>query len=196
MGMLDGLAKLAARMYLLDPLDGADAAPSARLNDPPSSLFGGRTTLCVDGMDFGTAMRAHGALTRRLEEALQGQGDHRLDVQRLRRCDSGRLGRWLHGPGLALYGHLPNYRRLLMMHRSLHLAAADVLDLHLRGHTAEAQAMLDSGLYARYADLVRALLSQFFLDRGGRISAMTAHSSEAAAIETAWSRPARLDLAA
>ncbi len=167
MSLLNGLASIAARLYLLDPLEKQavdDADPADRRAPRPSE------TRCADGMDFGTAMRAHTALTRRLESALSGQEDPRLDIALIRRCDSGKLGRWLHGDGYMLYGVLPAYRRLIVSHRNLHLAAGDVLELQRAGQLREARAMLHVGLYARYAEQVRAQLSQFFLDRGGRVS--------------------------
>ncbi|MDP4299078.1 CZB domain-containing protein [Leptothrix discophora] len=167
MNFLDGLAHIAARLYLLDPLDvqaSDDDEPAYRRAGRPSEMR------CADGMDFGTAMRAHTALTRRLEAALTGQDDPRLDIERIRRCDTGRLGRWLHGDGYMLYGRLPTYRRLIVSHRNLHLAAGDVLELQREGQLRQARAMLHVGLYARYAEQVRAQLSQFFLDRGGRVS--------------------------
>ncbi|MGY0194258.1 CZB domain-containing protein [Leptothrix sp. BB-4] len=167
MSLLDGLASIAARLYLLDPLDRQAIDDAETLPANPSRPSEMR---CADGMDFGTAMRAHGALTRKLEAALEGQDDPRLDIRLIRRCDTGRLGRWLHGDGYMLYGALPAYRRLIVSHRNLHLAAADVLELQRAGHLREARAMMHVGLYARYAEQVRAQLAQFFLDRGGRVS--------------------------
>ncbi len=181
MSVIDGLANIAARLYLLDPLESQSSQSvgepglstrSARDGQRPNVRTNPRLSegLCADGMDFGTAMRAHGALTRRLESALDGQDDPRLDIALIRRCDSGRLGRWLHGDGYMLYGVLPAYRRLIVSHRNLHLAAADVLELLRAGHAREARAMMETGLYARYAEQVRAQLAEFFLDRGGRVS--------------------------
>ena len=167
MSLLNGLASIAARLYLLDPLD------PQTIDDPesvPGSTLRSSETRCADGMDFGTAMRAHGALTRRLEAALAGQDDPRLDIRLIRRCDTGKLGRWLHGDGYMLYGTLPAYRRLIVSHRNLHLAAGDVLELQRSGKLREARSMMHVGLYARYAEQVRSQLSQFFLDRGGRVS--------------------------
>jgi hypothetical protein len=170
MSMIDGLASIAARLYLLDPLESQsvdtahhDARQNARHPE----------TRCADGMDFGTAMRAHGALTRRLESALAGQDIPRLDIALIRRCDTGKLGRWLHGDGYMLYGVLPAYRRLIVSHRNLHLAAADVLEMLRTGQARQARAMMQAGLYARYAEQVSAQLAEFFLDRGGRVSVST-----------------------
>lgn len=170
MSVIDGLANIAARLYLLDPLESQSV--SAPREEAAASLRQ-RESRCADGMDFGTAMRAHGALTRRLESALAGQDDPRLDINLIRRCDTGKLGRWLHGDGYMLYGTLPAYRRLIVSHRNLHLAAADVLQLLREGQPREAQAMMQTGLYARYAEQVRSQLAQFFLDRGGRVSVST-----------------------
>ncbi len=181
MSVIDGLANIAARLYLLDPLESQsvsasrDEARAERDAERLNSRLNARLpeTRCADGMDFGTAMRAHGALTRRLESALAGQDDPRLDIGLIRRCDTGKLGRWLHGDGYMLYGVLPAYRRLIVSHRNLHLAAADVLELLRAGQPRQARAMMENGLYARYNEQVRAQLAEFFLDRGGRVSVST-----------------------
>jgi hypothetical protein len=121
-------------------------------------------------MDFGQAVRAHGALTRRLEELVQGRPHPKLTADALRRCDSGQLGRWLHGAGLEAYGHLPSFQRLTWAHRRLHLEAAEVVRLYRRGLVADARALLTSGPYARHAKQVRDMLTVVFLDHGGRLS--------------------------
>lgn len=174
MGLLTGMAHVAARLYLLDPLDGqwmpnrSAAASPPRFSDsgPPS----GDTRAEDCSMDFGQAVRAHAALTRRLEELIEGRDHPMVTADALRRCDSGRLGRWLHGAGREAYGHLPSFQRLIWAHRRLHLEAAEVVRLHRRGLVADARALLVSGTYARHAKQVRNMLTIVFLDHGGRMS--------------------------
>jgi hypothetical protein len=173
MSLLTGMAHLAARLNLLDPLDGHwmttgySAPASTRFVDSGPGEDGRGAD---DTMDFGVAVRAHGALTRRLEELVQGRDHPKMTVDALRRCDSGRLGRWLHGAGMEAYGNLPSFQRLSWAHRRLHLEAAEVVRVYRRGLVADARAMLASGPYARHAKQVRDLLTVVFLDHGGRLS--------------------------
>lgn len=184
MGLLTGMAHLAARLNLLDPLDGTwpkhdrpDRSTPRFADSGPPSLD---SRAADESMDFGRAVRAHGALTRRLEELLNGHDRPNMTVDALRRCDSGRLGRWLHGDGLEAYGHLPSFQRLTWAHRRLHLDAAEVVRLYRRGLVADARAMLVSGLYARHAKQVRDLLTVVFLDHGGRLSVESHRFTEGA----------------
>jgi Chemoreceptor zinc-binding domain len=197
MGLLTGMAHVAARLNLLDPLDGAwpNAGGVSRLtsrfvDSGPPSL----DSRAMDGsMDFGLAVRAHGALTRRLEELVNGRAQPKMTVDALRHCDSGRLGRWLHGVGSEAYGHLPSFQRLTWAHRRLHLDAAEVVRLYRRGLVADARAMLVSGLYARHAKQVRDLLTVVFLDHGGRLSVESHRLIEGAPAATARPRAAERD---
>jgi hypothetical protein len=167
MALLDWFAQLAARLYLLEPIDSGPASVPPTLPGPPPDT---QHLAELDGLDFGQAIRAHQLWKRRLVDVLDGARDKRFDLASIDRPDLSELGRWLHGPGQAKYGHLPIFQKLLLSHRAFHVAAADVLAMHQAGHVKAAREMIERGLYAKFSVRVQGLLAQFFLDRSGRVT--------------------------
>ena len=68
-----------------------------------------------------------------------------LDIEQISGDHACRLGNWLHGDGLLEYGHLPEYRRCLDIHRQFHAEATRLAGAINDGRLFYAQRLMASG---------------------------------------------------
>jgi methyl-accepting chemotaxis protein len=97
----------------------------------------------VTGLDFDQAIEAHRHWKVRLRQAIAEQA--RLDADAICRDDACPLGRWLHGPGGAQWGHKPSFTELLARHADFHRAAGDVARRINAGDYGNAERLIGSG---------------------------------------------------
>ena len=98
-------------------------------------------------MDWMEIIGAHVMWKQRLTAFLAGESTESLDPETIRLDDRCALGKWLYGEGAAM-SELPRYEEVRGLHAQFHQYAADVVNLHLAGNTAEAEQLLQ-GDYSR-----------------------------------------------
>lgn len=87
-----------------------------------------------------SALQAHQQWKARLQDAvLSGEA---LDVDLIRRDDCCDLGKWLYTEGRAVYGHTPEFVKLMGMHDDFHLVTSVVARIINGKDYEQAQAML------------------------------------------------------
>ncbi len=93
----------------------------------------------VQGLNFRSAIEAHQKWKGRLQAVLDGVGETDLCVDTVR-CDHHcLLGKWIHGPGGARFGHHEAFQQLKQEHAAFHRLAGQVLQLHRAGDEIAAQ---------------------------------------------------------
>ena len=120
----------------LEPGDSRSASESA------DSL---RADTVLAALDIDAAINAHERWQEHLMDYLEGRTRHGLDPAEVRRSDRGALGRWLHGVGGEVLGHLPAYAVLMARHRYFHEQAALLIELAQQGDWDKAVQVLNGG---------------------------------------------------
>ncbi len=119
-----------------------------------------------DGLNFETAISAHMAWKKRLDDLLDADLRDVLDPLQVCRDDQCELGRWLHGPGALKHGQREGYQRLRAVHADFHQAAARVVTLAQAGQDAAAREEMTRGSFAKCSAQVKAELARLYLDIG------------------------------
>jgi hypothetical protein len=104
-------------------------------------------------MDWMEIIGAHVMWKQRLTSFLAGESTESLDPETIRLDDRCALGKWLYGEGTAM-SELPRYEEVRGLHAQFHQYAADVVNLHLAGNTAEAEKLLQ-GDYSRLSERLK-----------------------------------------
>lgn len=104
-------------------------------------------------MDWMEIIGAHVMWKQRLTSFLAGESTESLDPETIRLDDRCALGKWLYGEGTAM-SELPRYEEVRGLHAQFHQYAADVVNLHLAGNTAEAEKLLQ-GDYSRLSEKLK-----------------------------------------
>lgn len=99
------------------------------------------------GLDIKEAIDAHMAWRQRLEDVIRDKSREDLTVGDITADHLCVLGKWIHGPAKARYGHLSEYRELNQSHAAFHLLAGEILKEHRRGNGKSAQRLLRVGLH-------------------------------------------------
>ena len=104
-------------------------------------------------MDWMEIIGAHVMWKQRLTAFLAGESTETLDPDAMQRDDRCALGQWIHGPGAAM-SQLSRYEEVRTLHAQFHQYAAEVARLHINGHTAEAEVLLQ-GDYSRLSERLK-----------------------------------------
>lgn len=104
-------------------------------------------------MDWMEIIGAHVMWKQRLTSFLAGESTESLDPETIRLDERCALGKWLYGEGTAM-SELPRYEEVRGLHAQFHQYAADVVNLHLAGNTAEAEKLLQ-GDYSRLSERLK-----------------------------------------
>ncbi|MFZ3175988.1 MAG: CZB domain-containing protein [Thiobacillus sp.] len=104
-------------------------------------------------MDWMEIIGAHVMWKQRLTSFLAGESTENLDPETIRLDDRCALGKWLYGEGSAM-SELPRYEEVRGLHAQFHQYAADVVNLHLAGNSAEAEKLLQ-GDYSRLSEKLK-----------------------------------------
>ncbi len=118
------------------------------------------------GLNFESAIAAHMAWKKRLDDLLASGARDVLDPLQVCRDDQCELGRWLHGPAATKYAGLEGYQRLRAVHADFHQAAARVVTLAQAGEDAAARDEIHRGAFAKCSVQVKAELAKLYLDIG------------------------------
>lgn len=123
---------MSLKSWLLKKLKGDDSA-DFELSDEEVSL---------SGLNLTTVLDAHLQWKTKLEDTLNGSSTETYEVKTVAQDDLCVLGKWLYGPGKALYSKLPEYEALRQIHASFHLCAGDILLDHNNGSIESANSKL------------------------------------------------------
>ena len=104
-------------------------------------------------MDWMEIIGAHVMWKQRLTAFLAGNSTEELKPDMIRLDDRCALGKWIYGEGKPM-SHLPRYEEVRELHAQFHQYAADVVNLHLAGNTAEAEKLLQ-GEYSRLSEKLK-----------------------------------------
>ncbi len=104
-------------------------------------------------MDWMEIIGAHVMWKQRLTAFLAGDSTEDLDPETIRLDDRCALGKWIYGLGASM-SHLPRYEEVRGLHAQFHQYAADVVNLHLAGNTADAEKLLQ-GDYSRLSEKLK-----------------------------------------
>ncbi len=107
------------------------------------------------GLNMKEAIDAHVAWKARLKAQLSGTSTETLEIGVIASDDRCTLGKWIHGEGKKMYGHLPEYAELLQQHAQFHLNAGNILlEAHRSGNEA-AEKMLHGPDFRHASDMVQ-----------------------------------------
>ncbi|WP_025916874.1 methyl-accepting chemotaxis protein [Herminiimonas sp. CN] len=108
--------------------------------------------------DFDAAIDAHHQWKVKLRRAIADQ--QKLDADAICRDDQCPLGKWIHGPGGALWGRRPLFAELLSKHAEFHRTAGGVAKKINAGQYSDAERLIDSGSpFAKISTEVATILS-------------------------------------
>jgi hypothetical protein len=88
------------------------------------------------------AVLAHNAWKKRLFEYLEGQSREELNPAKIGVDHQCVLGKWIHTDGIAKFGKMPEFIKLVEEHARFHAHAASVVEAHLSGKTQMAMEIL------------------------------------------------------
>ena len=131
-----------------------------RVND---NVGGAYTTDEIAGLDFKKAIDAHMQWKERLRAVIDGNSSETLDVGTVACDDRCMLGKWIHGPGGAGHGHLPQFGQLREHHAEFHVCAAGVLTEAQAGRAQDALRQM-TGSYAKASEQVKHDLIRLYLE--------------------------------
>jgi hypothetical protein len=105
-----------------------------------------------------SALHTHQLWKNKLQDAVKAGAA--LDVDTIRRDDCCQLGQWLYSDGRAVYGHTPEFSKLLATHESFHVVASIVANIINGKDYAQARSMLEgsSQFSAASTDVALAIL--------------------------------------
>jgi hypothetical protein len=104
-------------------------------------------------MNWMEIIGAHVMWKQRLITFLAGDSTEKLDPETIRFDNRCALGKWIYGDGASM-SHLPRYEEVRSLHAQFHQYAADVVNLHLAGNTADAEKLLH-GDYSRLSETLK-----------------------------------------
>lgn len=93
-------------------------------------------------ISFSEAIDAHLDWKRRLVESLNAPGRRALMLAEVGNASACTLGQWIDGAGERRYGDLSSFAELREDHRSFHVLARRVVELHRSNDRHSAQALL------------------------------------------------------
>lgn len=105
------------------------------------------------GLDIQVAIAAHESWKSRLQAYLDGKSSEAFDAYVICFDDRCELGKWIHSSGRAKLGKYPGFTALMSHHKMFHFAASNLVALHSRGKTAEAEAIL-KGQFSQFSKSV------------------------------------------
>ena len=88
-------------------------------------------------MDWMEVIGAHVMWKQRLIGLLAGKNTEALDPAAIRLDNRCALGKWIYGDGASM-SQLPKYDEVRELHAQFHQFAADIVELHVSGNTADA----------------------------------------------------------
>jgi hypothetical protein len=97
------------------------------------------------------AQAAHADWKRRLQSA--AKNGVALDVETIGRDDCCDLGQWLYSNGQRLYGHLPEFQRLIGKHSEFHAITGMVASFINENSASDADSMLGGSTQFSYASM-------------------------------------------
>lgn len=103
----------------------------------------------IGGLNFKTALEAHIKWKLRLQGVIDGTGTEAIDPMVVAQDNQCALGKWIYGQGGKEFGHIPEFKELVVAHTHFHKCAGHTLDLALEGKTAEAKAQIEGGDFAK-----------------------------------------------
>lgn len=98
----------------------------------------------LSGLNLKQALETHSALKELLSKIIEGASDEKLDIEIIAQDNQCFLGKWLHGEGARLYGHMPDYEALREAHAEFHICAGHVIKQHTLGNKDFARVILKS----------------------------------------------------
>jgi hypothetical protein len=104
-------------------------------------------------MDWMEVIGAHVMWKQRLIGFLAGSNTEALDPDTIRLDNRCALGKWIYGDGASM-SQLSKYDEVRDLHAQFHQFAADIVDLHLAGNTADAEKLL-LGDYSRLSEKLK-----------------------------------------
>ena len=104
-------------------------------------------------MDWMEVIGAHVMWKQRLIGFLAGSNTEALDPDTIRLDNRCALGKWIYGDGASM-SQLSKYDEVRDLHAQFHQFAADIVDLHLAGKTADAEKLL-LGDYSRLSEKLK-----------------------------------------
>ena len=104
-------------------------------------------------MDWMEIIGAHVMWKQRLTAFLAGNSPEALDPEAIRMDNRCALGKWVYGEGASM-SELSRYDEVRGLHAQFHQYAADVVQLHLAGNTAEAEKLLQ-GEYSKLSEKLK-----------------------------------------
>ena len=104
-------------------------------------------------MDWVEVIGAHVMWKQRLTAFLAGNSAEALDPDTIRLDNRCALGQWIYGEGASM-SRLSKYDEVRDLHAQFHQFAANIVDLHLAGKTAEAEKLL-LGDYSRLSEKLK-----------------------------------------
>ncbi len=90
------------------------------------------------GLDMKTALDAHMAWEKRLEDKIGGKNHEPLDVATVGSDCNCTLGKWLYGSAKMQFGETPEYLELRQVHADFHLNAGEIVNNVLNGDREKA----------------------------------------------------------
>ena len=104
-------------------------------------------------MNWMEIIGVHVMWKQRLTAFLEGSSTEQLDPSTIRLDDRCALGKWIYGEGKSM-SELSQYEEVRGLHAQFHQYAADVVNLHLAGNTAEARKLLQ-GDYSKLSEKLK-----------------------------------------
>ena len=104
-------------------------------------------------MDWMEVIGAHVMWKQRLIGFLAGRNTEALDPEAIRLDNRCALGKWIYGEGASM-SQLPKYDEVRDLHAQFHQFAANIVELHLAGNTADAEKLL-LGDYSRLSEKLK-----------------------------------------
>jgi Chemoreceptor zinc-binding domain len=117
----------------------------------------------VSGLNFVEAIAAHQKWKARLLSYVEGTSTEKLDYRQICRDNQCVLGKWINGPGGDVYGHIPVFSQLKMVHGQFHLAASLIVQLTDEGNGEQARAALRQD-YSKQSVKVQGLISSLYIE--------------------------------
>lgn len=104
-------------------------------------------------MDWMEVIGAHVMWKQRLIAFLAGRNTEALDPDAIRLDNRCALGKWIYGDGASM-SQLSKYDEVRDLHAQFHQFAANIVELHLAGNTADAEKLL-LGDYSRLSEKLK-----------------------------------------
>lgn len=137
--------------------------PQSKLDLMPDLTEADLKAAEVGGLNFVEAIAAHQKWKTRLLSYVEGTSAEKLDYRQICRDNQCVLGKWINGHGGDIYGHMPVFSQLKMVHGQFHLAAALIVQLTDEGNGEQARAALRQD-YSKQSVKVQGLISTLYIE--------------------------------